>query len=56
MDSRLSQQLATIRTAEALEQGAAARAARGARPERTRKPPRVRARLAARLAHRSARA
>ena len=55
MDSRLSQQLAPIRTAEALEQAAVARAARAARPERTRKPPRVRARIA-RFAHRSARA
>ena len=46
MDSHLSQQLATIRTAEAVERAAAARAARDARPERTRKPPRVRARIA----------
>jgi hypothetical protein len=52
MDSRLSQQLATIRTAEAHEQAATARAARHARPRRTRKPPRVHARLAARIAHR----
>ena len=55
MDSHLSQQLATIRTAEAVERAAAARAARDARPVRTRKPPRVRTRVA-RFAHRSARA
>ena len=52
MDSRFSQQLATIRTAEAIEQAATARAARDARPRRTRKPPRVRARIAARIVHR----
>jgi hypothetical protein len=34
MDSRLSQQLVTIRQAEALEQATAARAARAARPRR----------------------
>ena len=56
MDSRLSQQLATMRTAEALEQAAAARAARDLRPRRTRRPRRVPARIVARLAHRSARA
>ena len=52
MNSHLSQQLATIRTAEAVEQGATARAARAARPRETRKPPRVRARIAARVVHR----
>ena len=52
MDSRLSQQLATIRTAEALEQAVIARAVRGARPRRTRKAARVPARIATRLAHR----
>ena len=55
MDSRLSQHLATIRTAEAVERAAAVRMARDGRPERTRKPPRGRARIA-RVAHRSARA
>jgi len=55
MDSRSSQQLATIRTAEAIERATAARMARDGRPERTRTPPRVRARIA-RFAHRSARA
>ncbi len=55
MDSRLSQQLATIRTAEAVERAAAVRTTRDGRLESTRKPPRVRARIA-RFAHRSARA
>ena len=52
MDSRLSQQLVTIRQTEALERAAAARTARAARrqaPE-PRRVPRVRARLTARLA------
>jgi hypothetical protein len=52
MDSRLSQQLATIRATEALEQADTARAARDVRPGRTRKPPRIRARIVARVAHR----
>ena len=56
MDSRLSQQLATIRTTEALDRAAIARAARDGRPGRTRKPPRVRGRIVARIAHRWARA
>ena len=37
MDSRLSQQLASIRQAEALEQAAAVRAARAARAPKTRR-------------------
>src|SRR5829696_6696167 len=41
MDSRSSQQLATIRTAEAIERATPARMARDGRPERTRTPPRV---------------
>ena len=52
MDSRMSQQLATIRTDEAIERAVIARAARDGRPRRTREAPRVRTRIAARLAHR----
>ena len=52
MDSRLSQQLTTIRQTEALERATAARTVREARlPAREpRRAPRVRARLAARFA------
>ena len=52
MDSRLSQQLVTIRQTEALERAAAARIAREARRQerQPRRAARVRARLAPRLA------
>jgi hypothetical protein len=46
MDSRLSQQIATIRTAEALEQSAIARAGRRRPREPRLTPPRTRAMIA----------
>jgi hypothetical protein len=49
MDPRLSQQLMTIRQTEALERGAAARAARR-QVSAPRRAPRLRTRLAARFA------
>ena len=52
MDSRLTQQLATIRTAEVLDWAATARAARDGRPRRARRAPRVPGPIAARFAHR----